>query len=228
VVAGGQLPVGGQIYLRDNPLLREPLATEHVKARLLGDWGTTSGLTFLYAHLNRAITERELSAMYVTGPGHGGPGLVASTYLEGAADARGALMHQDAGVREGEPSAGAAHGEQELAGTAGQPHRHVDTALGMSCIVSLMASMEGTKPPGKLIHKLISVRGSRADRRCSWAHSSLPVDSSSGPSSSRMRWDRSCSRVCRRSGAATDVWSSFVPMDPRCTRAALIAAAVLL
>ncbi|PFG40506.1 xylulose-5-phosphate/fructose-6-phosphate phosphoketolase [Georgenia soli] len=73
----------GQIYLLDNPLLRRPLSRDDVKPRLLGHWGTTPGLTFLYAHMNRAIAERELSAMYVTGPGHGGPGLVASTYLEG-------------------------------------------------------------------------------------------------------------------------------------------------
>ena len=74
----------GQIYLLDNPLLREPLRPEHVKPRLLGHWGTTPGLTLLYAHLNRVIRERDLDAMYVTGPGHGGPALVASTYLEGS------------------------------------------------------------------------------------------------------------------------------------------------
>jgi len=73
----------GQIYLLDNPLLREPLAPEHVKPRLLGHWGTTPGLNFVYAHLNRSIVERDLSAIYVTGPGHGGPGLVANSYLEG-------------------------------------------------------------------------------------------------------------------------------------------------
>ncbi|ROR73607.1 phosphoketolase family protein [Bogoriella caseilytica] len=73
----------GQIYLLDNPLLREELTAEHVKPRLLGHWGTTPGLTFLYAHLNRVIAEREQSAFYLTGPGHGGPGLVAGTYLEG-------------------------------------------------------------------------------------------------------------------------------------------------
>ena len=73
----------GQIYLLDNPLLREELAPEHVKPRLLGHWGTTPGLTFLYAHFNRAIRQRGLNACYVTGPGHGGPGLVAATYLEG-------------------------------------------------------------------------------------------------------------------------------------------------
>jgi len=73
----------GQIYLLDNPLLREPLRAEHVKPRLLGHWGTTPGLNFLYAHMNRAIVRRELSAIYVAGPGHGGPGLVANTYLEG-------------------------------------------------------------------------------------------------------------------------------------------------
>ena len=73
----------GQIYLMGNPLLREPLRPEHVKPRLLGHWGTTPGLNFLYAHLNRAISARDLSMMYVIGPGHGGPGLVASAYLEG-------------------------------------------------------------------------------------------------------------------------------------------------
>jgi len=73
----------GQIYLLDNPLLREPLRLEHVKPRLLGHWGTTPGLNLLYAHMNRAIRERDLNAIYVTGPGHGGPGLVANTYLEG-------------------------------------------------------------------------------------------------------------------------------------------------
>ncbi len=73
----------GQIYLLANPLLREPLRVEHVKPRLLGHWGTTPGLNFIYVHMNRAIKARELSAIYVTGPGHGGPGLVANTYLEG-------------------------------------------------------------------------------------------------------------------------------------------------
>jgi xylulose-5-phosphate/fructose-6-phosphate phosphoketolase len=73
----------GQIYLLENPLLRAPLVAEHVKPRLLGHWGTTPGLNFVYAHMNRAICSRALSAIYVTGPGHGGPGLVANTYLEG-------------------------------------------------------------------------------------------------------------------------------------------------
>src|SRR3954465_12872040 len=74
----------GQIYLLDNPLLREPLTLKHVKPRLLGHWGTTPGLNLLYAHMNRAIVERDLNAMFVTGPGHGGPGLGASTWLEGS------------------------------------------------------------------------------------------------------------------------------------------------
>src|SRR3954465_4436095 len=73
----------GQIYLMDNPLLREPLRPEHVKPRLLGHWGTTPGLNFVYAHLNRAIMARDLNAMYVMGPGHGGPGPVAAAWLEG-------------------------------------------------------------------------------------------------------------------------------------------------
>jgi xylulose-5-phosphate/fructose-6-phosphate phosphoketolase len=73
----------GQIYLYANPLLREPLRAEHVKRRLLGHWGTTPGLNFIYVHLNRLIRDHDLNVMYVTGPGHGGPGLVANTYLEG-------------------------------------------------------------------------------------------------------------------------------------------------
>ncbi len=73
----------GQIYLLDNPLLREPLRPEHVKPRLLGHFGTTPGLNLLYAHLNRAIRAHDLSAIYIAGPGHGGPGLVANAYLEG-------------------------------------------------------------------------------------------------------------------------------------------------
>jgi len=73
----------GQIYLLDNPLLREPLRLEHVKPRLVGHWGTTPGLNFIYVHLNRVIQAHDLNMLYVTGPGHGGPGLVAHTYLEG-------------------------------------------------------------------------------------------------------------------------------------------------
>ena len=73
----------GQIYLLDNPLLREPLRPEHVKPRLLGHWGTTPGLNFLYVHLNRAIRERDLDAIFIAGPGHGGPAVVAQSYLEG-------------------------------------------------------------------------------------------------------------------------------------------------
>src|SRR3569832_668293 len=74
----------GQIYLMDNPLLREPLTRAHVKPRLLGHWGTTPGLNFIYAHLNRLIREYDLDMIYIAGPGHGGPGLVANTYLEGS------------------------------------------------------------------------------------------------------------------------------------------------
>jgi xylulose-5-phosphate/fructose-6-phosphate phosphoketolase len=73
----------GQIYLLDNPLLREPLAPEHIKPRLLGHWGTTPGLNLIYAHLNRIIRNRDVNVIYITGPGHGGPGLVANAYLEG-------------------------------------------------------------------------------------------------------------------------------------------------
>jgi xylulose-5-phosphate/fructose-6-phosphate phosphoketolase len=73
----------GQIYLLDNPLLRQPLTKDHIKPRLLGHWGTTPGLNFIYVHLNRLIREYDLDMLYITGPGHGGPGLVANAYLEG-------------------------------------------------------------------------------------------------------------------------------------------------
>jgi len=73
----------GQIYLYDNPLLREPLQPEHIKPRLLGHWGTTPGLNFIYVHLNRIIKKRNLSMIYIAGPGHGGPALVANVFLEG-------------------------------------------------------------------------------------------------------------------------------------------------
>ncbi|MFB8344541.1 phosphoketolase family protein [Brucella cytisi] len=73
----------GQIYLMENPLLRKPLKPEHIKPRLLGHWGTTPGINFIYAHLNRIIQERNANMIYICGPGHGGPGMVANTYLEG-------------------------------------------------------------------------------------------------------------------------------------------------
>jgi xylulose-5-phosphate/fructose-6-phosphate phosphoketolase len=73
----------GQIYLYDNPLLKKPLTPEHVKPRLLGHWGTTPGLNFIYVHLNRVIKKYDLNMIYIAGPGHGGPALVANTYLEG-------------------------------------------------------------------------------------------------------------------------------------------------
>ena len=74
----------GQIYLKDNALLERPLTIDDVKPRLLGHWGTTSGLNFIYTHLNRVINARDLNMMYIIGPGHGGPGIVAHTYLEGS------------------------------------------------------------------------------------------------------------------------------------------------
>ncbi|MBN9554850.1 MAG: phosphoketolase family protein, partial [Alphaproteobacteria bacterium] len=73
----------GQVYLLDNPLLREPLKREHTKPRLLGHWGTVPGLNFIYTHLNRVIRERDLNLLFLAGPGHGAPGVVANTYLEG-------------------------------------------------------------------------------------------------------------------------------------------------
>src|SRR6516225_10843884 len=73
----------GQIYLLDNPLLREPLQPAHIKSRLLGHWGTTPGQNFIYVHLNRAIVAHDLDMIFIAGPGHGGPAVVANTYLEG-------------------------------------------------------------------------------------------------------------------------------------------------
>src|SRR3989338_4482131 len=70
----------GQIYLYDNPLLKKPLKPEHIKPRLLGHWGTTPGLNFIYVHMNRIIKKHDLNTIYIAGPGHGGPGLVANTY----------------------------------------------------------------------------------------------------------------------------------------------------
>jgi xylulose-5-phosphate/fructose-6-phosphate phosphoketolase len=90
----------GQIYLLANPLLREPLTVEHVKPRLLGHWGTTPGLNLVYAHLNRVIKARDLDAIFVTGPGHGGPGLVANTYLEGTyTEVYPHIGHDEEGLR---------------------------------------------------------------------------------------------------------------------------------
>jgi xylulose-5-phosphate/fructose-6-phosphate phosphoketolase len=91
----------GQIYLLDNPLLREPLRSEHVKPRLLGHFGTTPGLNLVYAHLNRAIRERGIAALYIAGPGHGGPGLVANAYLEGTyTEVYPHVGRDEAGLRE--------------------------------------------------------------------------------------------------------------------------------
>jgi xylulose-5-phosphate/fructose-6-phosphate phosphoketolase len=91
----------GQIYLMDNPLLREPLQKEHVKPRLLGHWGTTPGLNFVYVHLNRMIRQRDLDILYICGPGHGGPGMVANTYLEGSYSEVYPAISQDAdGMKE--------------------------------------------------------------------------------------------------------------------------------
>jgi xylulose-5-phosphate/fructose-6-phosphate phosphoketolase len=90
----------GQIYLMDNPLLREPLVAQHIKPRLLGHWGTTPGLTFLWAHLNRVITRDDLDALFVTGPGHGGPAVVATAWLEGTYSERYSHVTDDAeGIR---------------------------------------------------------------------------------------------------------------------------------
>src|SRR5215467_2198208 len=90
-----------QIYLLDNPLLREPLRQQHIKPRLLGHWGTSPGLSLIYIHLNRLINERGANVIYLTGPGHGGPALVAHAYLEGTYSETYPDVTQDlAGVRQ--------------------------------------------------------------------------------------------------------------------------------
>src|SRR3974377_390697 len=85
----------GQIYLYDNPLLKVPLKREHIKPRLLGHWGTTPGLNFVYTHLNRVIKRRDLDMIYVCGPGHGGPGMLANTWLEGSYSERYPAVSRD-------------------------------------------------------------------------------------------------------------------------------------
>jgi xylulose-5-phosphate/fructose-6-phosphate phosphoketolase len=90
----------GQIYLCDNPLLKEPLAPEHIKRMLLGHWGTTPGQNFIYTHLNRVITRYDLDMIYVSGPGHGGPAVVAGTYLEGTySEVYSAVSEDEAGLK---------------------------------------------------------------------------------------------------------------------------------
>src|SRR5438270_10952831 len=90
----------GQIYLLDNPLLREPLRPAHIKPRLLGHWGTTPGQNFIYVHLNRVIRQYDLDMIYISGPGHGGPALLANTYLEGTySEIYSAVTQDEAGLR---------------------------------------------------------------------------------------------------------------------------------
>ena len=91
----------GQIYLLDNPLLREPLGPKHVKPRLLGHWGTTPGLNMLYVHMNRVIKARDLDAIYIIGPGHGGPAIVANAYLEGTySEVYPSITRDEDGIRQ--------------------------------------------------------------------------------------------------------------------------------
>src|SRR5690348_16789565 len=90
----------GQIYLLNNPLLREPLKLEHVKPRLLGHWGTTPGQNFIYAHLNRIIKQHDLNMIYISGPGHGGPAVVSNVYLEGSySEIYPAITEDEAGLK---------------------------------------------------------------------------------------------------------------------------------
>src|SRR5437588_4163218 len=90
----------GQIYLQDNALLKEPLRPEQIKPRLLGHWGTSTGLSFIYIHLNRLIVEQDVNAIFLAGPGHGGPALLANVYLEGTYSEIYPEVRQDAdGIR---------------------------------------------------------------------------------------------------------------------------------
>ena len=90
----------GQIYLFDNPLLKQPLELAQIKPRLLGHWGTTPGLNFIYAHVNRAIVDHDLDAIFVCGPGHGGPGVLANVYLEGTySEVYPHITRDEAGLR---------------------------------------------------------------------------------------------------------------------------------
>src|SRR2546429_3854245 len=91
----------GQIYLLDNPLLEQPLSLEHIKPRLLGHWGTTPGLNFIYVHLDRIIKKYDLEMIYIAGPGHGGPGVVANGYLEGTySELYPDISHADEGLEQ--------------------------------------------------------------------------------------------------------------------------------
>ena len=132
----------GQIYLYDNPLLKQPLKLAHIKPRLLGHWGTTPGLNFIYAHLNRVIKEQNLNMIYITGPGHGGPGLVANAYLEGTYSEVYPNIAQDAnGMRRlfkqfSFPGGIPSHVAPETPGSI-----HEGGELGYSCVTAAVAAV---------------------------------------------------------------------------------------
>ena len=116
----------GQIYLYDNPLLTEPLRLDHIKPRLLGHWGTTPGLNFIYVHCNRLIKKYDLNMIYICGPGHGGPGMVANTYLEGThSELYPNIARDEEGMRKlfkqfSFPEAIPSHAAPETPGTTGR------------------------------------------------------------------------------------------------------------
>jgi phosphoketolase len=127
----------GQIYLLDNPLLTRPLSLADVKPRLLGHWGTTPGLNFIYAHMNRVIKRDDIDAIFITGPGHGGPGLVANTYLEGTySEVYPKITRDAAGLKKlfkqfsfpgGIPTDRASRSELDLSMSAAHARETVDT-----------------------------------------------------------------------------------------------------
>ena len=141
----------GQIYLLDNPLLRKPLELAHVKPRLLGHWGTTPGLNFIYAHLNRVIRKLDLDVIYICGPGHGGPGMVANTYLEGTYSERYPDVSQDeAGLRRlfrqfSFPGGIPSHAAPETPGSI-----HEGGELGYSLAHAYGAAFDNPRPAGRV------------------------------------------------------------------------------
>ena len=144
----------GQIYLLDNPLLKEPLKLEHIKPRLLGHWGTTPGLNFIYVHLNRIIKKYDLNMIYVIGPGHGGPALVANTYLEGTySELYPEISQDEPGLKRlvtqfSFPGGIPSHVAPETPGSI-----HEGGELGYSSVARLRRGVRQSRSAGRLRHR---------------------------------------------------------------------------
>ena len=141
----------GQIYLLDNPLLREPLEAEHVKPRLLGHWGTTPGLNFIYAHMNRVIRQRDLDAIFVTGPGHGGPGAGRQRLPRGHLQRD--LPEHRAGTRRGCASCSASSRSRAASRATSRPRRRARSTRAAS---SATRSRMPTAPPSTIPDLLVA------------------------------------------------------------------------